>query len=52
MTPVNCLEDKFRKIGENERPITCGDIEPLKLFLARFKMNKFQHLLRLGGMLP
>ena len=40
-TPINWLVDKFRKIGENERPMTCEDIKSLRLLFARFKENKF-----------
>jgi CRISPR/Cas system-associated protein Csx1 len=50
MTPINLLADKYRKMGENERPKTCGDINLLKLFFFRFNNIKFQHLLRLKGM--
>ena len=49
-TPVNWLAERNKKIGQ--RPMTCVDIEPLRLLLARFKLNKFWHLLRLRGMLP
>ena len=51
-TPVNWLVDKSRKVGENERPIICGNSKTLRLLLARFKSNKFWHLLRLRWMLP
>ena len=51
-TPVNWLADKSKVISEDERPMTCEDIKPVRLFLARFKINKFRHLLRLRGMLP
>ena len=50
--PVNWLEDKSRKIGENERPMTSGGIEPLRLLLLRYNSIKFRQLLRLKGMLP
>ena len=50
--PVNWLEDKSRKIGENERPMTSGGIEPLRLLLLRYNYIKFQQFLRLKGMLP
>ena len=49
---MNWLEDKSRKIGENERPMTSGDIEPLRLLLLRYNYIKFQQFLRLKGMLP
>ena len=50
-TPINWLAERNKKkIGE--RPMTCVDIEPLRLLLARFRLSKFQHLLRLRGMLP
>ena len=51
-TPVNWLIDKSKPTSENERPMTCEDIEPMRLLLERFKANKFWHLLRLRGMLP
>ena len=49
-TPINWLAERNKKIGE--RPMTCVDIEPLRLLLARFRLSKFQYLLRLRGMLP
>ena len=51
-TLVNWLVDKSRIIGENERPMTYGDIEPVRLLLLRYSSIKFRQFLRLKGMLP
>jgi hypothetical protein len=39
-TPVNWLADKYKKIGEHERPMICGDIKPLRLLFPKIQENQ------------